>query len=380
MKHEEIKLIKTPQEKQLDLIINGIQNLYEGKTKKISQIELYNLTIYFKDNYTKSEYLLYDMRRSSEQKEDYIKKMNHINYTYSQIKNISGVKKDKFRTFLDNKIIIFIISEKILKKDGKNKSTPKDIINTLFKINDNIKIYLLDSILSEKETPIIFIKLLSFLGEKSYEILPYILFYYRHVSTFYIDGYIFINFINKNKTLFSFESLINELNKNNELSFENKFLKEMNITSMISIDNNDEINYENNVQPNQENFEVKVIENQYKKAFYKNIYCSKKSILKNKNKIKEICDWLRNEVLKGHSIYINIDNYENNNETGDESNNNNIKNNWIFVVIVFLTYIVKVNYLEIVNYLKEKINYIQNISEIIDFYLREIDFNDFFSD
>lgn len=373
LKYEEIKLIKTPQEMQLDLIINSIQNQYEGKTKKISQIELYNLTIYFKDNYTKSEYLLFDMRRSSEQKEDYIKKMNHINYTYNQIKNISGAKRDKFRTFLNNKIIIFIISEKILKKDGKNKSTPKEIINTLFKINENIKIYLLDSILSEKETPIIFIKLLSFLGEKSYEILPYILFYYRHVSTFYIDGYIFINFIDKNKTLFSFESLINELNKNSELSFENKFMKDMNITSMINIDSDDE-----------PNFEIKVKENQYKKTFYKNIYCSKNSTLKNKNKIKEICDWLRNEVSKGHSIYINIDNYENSDEVdndGTESNNNNnIKNNWIFVVIVFLTYIVKVNYLEIVNYLKEKINYIQNISEIIDFYLKEMDFNEFFND
>ena len=344
LKYEEIKLIKTPQEMQLDLIINSIQNQYEGKTKKISQIELYNLTIYFKDNYTKSEYLLFDMRRSSEQKEDYIKKMNHINYTYNQIKNISGAKRDKFRTFLNNKIIIFIISEKILKKDGKNKSTPKEIINTLFKINENIKIYLLDSILSEKETPIIFIKLLSFLGEKSYEILPYILFYYRHVSTFYIDGYIFINFIDKNKTLFSFESLINELNKNSELSFENKFMKDMNITSMINIDSDDE-----------PNFEIKVKENQYKKTFYKNIYCSKNSTLKNKNKIKEICDWLRNEVSKGHSIYINIDNYENSDEVdndGTESNNNIIiKNNWIFVVIAFLTYIVKVNYLEIVNYL-----------------------------
>jgi len=373
LKYEEIKLIKTPQEMQLDLIINSIQNQYEGKTKKISQIELYNLTIYFKDNYTKSEYLLFDMRRSSEQKEDYIKKMNHINYTYNQIKNISGAKRDKFRTFLNNKIIIFIISEKILKKDGKNKSTPKEIINTLFKINENIKIYLLDSILSEKETPIIFIKLLSFLGEKSYEILPYILFYYRHVSTFYIDGYIFINFIDKNKTLFSFESLINELNKNSELSFENKFMKDMNITSMINIDSDDE-----------PNFEIKVKENQYKKTFYKNIYCSKNSTLKNKNKIKEICDWLRNEVSKGHSIYINIDNYENSDEVdndGTESNNNIIiKNNWIFVVIAFLTYIVKVNYLEIVNYLKEKINYIQNISEIIDFYLKEMDFNEFFND
>jgi len=379
LKYEEIKLIKTPQEMQLDLIISAIQNLYEGKTKKISQIELYNLTIYFKDNYTKSEYLLFDMRRSSEQKEDYIKKMNHINYTYSQIKTISGEKKNKFHTFLDNKIIIFIISEKILKKECKNKSTPKDIINTLFKINGNIKIYLLDSILSEKETPIIFIKLLSFLGEKSYEILPYILFYYRHVSTFYIDGYIFINFIDKNETLFSFESLINELNKNSELSFENKFLKEMNITSMISIDNNDELNEGNNDQPNNENFEIKVKENQFKKTFYKNIYCSKNSTLNNKNKVKEICDWLRNEVIKGHSIYINIVNYNSDNEQNNENEINN-NNNWIIVVIIFLTYIVKVNYLEIVNYLKEKINYIKNISEIIDSYLREIDLNEFFND
>ena len=30
LKYEEIKLIKTPQEMQLDLIINDIQNQYEG--------------------------------------------------------------------------------------------------------------------------------------------------------------------------------------------------------------------------------------------------------------------------------------------------------------------------------------------------------------
>ena len=105
----------------------------------------------------------------------------------------------------------------------------------------------------------------------------------------------------------------------------------MNITSIISIDSDDE-----------PSFEIKVKENQYKKTFYKNIYCSNNSTLKNKNKIKEICDWLRNEVSKGRSIYINIGNYEDNNEVdndGTESNNNNnFKNNWIFVVIVFLTY------------------------------------------
>ena len=237
LKYEIIKLVKTPEEIQLDLIINTIQNTFGEKTKKISQIELYNLTIYFKDNYTESEYLLYDQRRSIEQKEDFIKKMKHINYTYNQIKDINGKKLENFRNFLDNKKIIFIISEKFLKKEKLTKGTPFEIVNLLFNINDNLNIYLLDSPLIESEMPTIFLKLLSFLSDKSYEILPYILFCYRHVTTFYIDGYIFINFLNKN--LFSFEFLINELRaEKDDFSFENKFLKEMNIFSMINIDNN----------------------------------------------------------------------------------------------------------------------------------------------
>ena len=209
LKYEIIKLVKSEEEIQLDLIINTIQNSFEEKTKKISQIELYNLVIYFKDNYTESEYLLYDTRRSIEQKEDFLKKMNHINYTYTQIKEINGKKKQNFKAFLNNKIIIFIISEKILKKDKKPKVTPFEIINLLFNINENLNIYLLDSPLNESEMPNIFVKLLSFLGDKSYENLPYILFCYRHVTTFYIDGYIFINFLNN--TIFSFDSLINDL-------------------------------------------------------------------------------------------------------------------------------------------------------------------------
>ena len=354
LKYEIIKLVKTPEEIQLDLIINTIQNTFEEKTKKISQIELYNLTIYFKDNYTESEYLLYDQRRSIEQKEDFIKKMKHINYTYNQIKDINGKKLENFRNFLDNKKIIFIISEKYLKKEKLNKGTPFEIVNLLFNINDNLNIYLLDSPLIESEMPTIFLKLLSFLSDKSYEILPYILFCYRHVTTFYIDGYIFINFLNKN--LFSFEFLINELRaEKNDFSFENKFLKEMNIFSMINIDNNSSSEY-------------KVNQNQYKNLIFKNINCSKFSLRKNKSDILEICDWLRNEISKGHSIYINVDNY-------DEK-----RKDWIYVIIVLLTYIVRVNYLEIVHYLKEKINFIINISEDIESCLKSNEFEEIFNE
>ena len=354
LKYEIIKLVKTPEEIQLDLIINTIQNTFGEKTKKISQIELYNLTIYFKDNYTESEYLLYDQRRSIEQKEDFIKKMKHINYTYNQIKDINGKKLENFRNFLDNKKIIFIISEKFLKKEKLTKGTPFEIVNLLFNINDNLNIYLLDSPLIESEMPTIFLKLLSFLSDKSYEILPYILFCYRHVTTFYIDGYIFINFLNKN--LFSFEFLINELRaEKNDFSFENKFLKEMNIFSMINIDNNSSSEY-------------KVNQNQYKNLIFKNINCSKCSLRKNKSDILEICDWLRNEISKGHSIYINVDNY-------DEK-----RKDWIYVIIVLLTYIVRVNYLEIVHYLKEKINFIINISEDIESCLKSNEFEEIFNE
>jgi hypothetical protein len=352
LKYETIKLVKTPEEIQLDLIIDNIQKLFRDKTKKISKIELYNLAIYFKDNHTESEYLLYDTRRSAEQKEDFLKKMNHINYTYAQIKSITGKKRENFQYFLNNKIIIFIISERFLNKDYKSKVTPIEIINLLFNINNNMNIYLLDSSLNEPEISNIFIKLINFLGDKSYEKLPYILFCYKHVTTFYIEGYIFINFFNTN--IFSFESLINEMREENtEYNFENRFLIEMNINTIINIDNTSKTDYN-------------IKENQYKKNIYKNISLTKLSLLKNKKDIMDVCVYLRSEISKGHCIYINIENY---NET---------INDWIFVIIVILTYVIGVNYIEIINYLNAKINFIPNFSQSIISFLNCNEFDDFF--
>ena len=350
LKYDIIKLVKTPEEVQLELIINQIQNTFKEKAKKISQIELYNLTIYFKDNYTESDYLLYDSRRSIEQKEDFIKKMKHINYTYNQIKEISGKKLENFKNFLENKKIIFIVSDKFLQKDKKKQGTPFEIINLLFQINKNFTVYLLDTPLIELEMPNIFLKLLSFLGDKSYDDLPYILFCYRHVTTFYIDGYIFINFLNKK--IFLFDSLINELRlEKNEFCYENKFLKEMNISGMINIDNSCQS-------------EFKINQSQYKKYIFKTINCTRFSLIKNKNDIKELCDWLRIEISNGHSIYINVENYSEK------------RNDWIFIVIIFLAYIIRINHTEIANYLKEKINFIENITQYIDDCLKSNEFDE----
>ena len=352
---ETVKSIKTSEEKELDLIIHNIQRIFEEKTKKISQIELYNLAIYYKDNYTQSNYYIYDTRKSIEQKEDYLKKMNHINYTYNQIKNIKNEKLEKFKNFLNNKKIIFIISEKYLNKENRiGKATPFDIVNSLFNINSNLTIYLLNNILNENDTPKLFLNLISLLNDKSSLNLPYILFSYRHVTTFLKEGYIFINF--SDDIIFSFELLIDELNSDKKiLNFENNFLNEMNINYIINIDNDSKNKY-------------KIKEYKNKNKIYKNINVSKLSILENKNDFLKLCESIRNEIInKGYSIYINIENY-------DEENNE-----WVYVIIIFMTYIIQVNYLEIANYLRQKINFIKNISQIINNCLNNEDFDEIFN-
>ena len=352
---ETVKSIKTSEEKELDLIIHNIQSIFEEKTKKISQIELYNLAIYYKDNYTQSNYYIYDTRKSIEQKEDYLKKMNHINYTYNQIKNIKNEKLEKFKNFLNNKKIIFIISEKYLNKENRiGKATPFDIVNSLFNINSNLTIYLLNNILNENDTPKLFLNLISLLNDKSSLNLPYILFSYRHVTTFLKEGYIFINF--SDDIIFSFELLIDELNSDKKiLNFENNFLNEMNINYIINIDNDSKNKY-------------KIKEYKNKNKIYKNINVSKLSLLENKNDFLKLCESIRNEIInKGYSIYINIENY-------DEENNE-----WVYVIIIFMTYIIQVNYLEIANYLRQKINFIKNISQIINNCLNNEDFDEIFN-
>ena len=129
----------------------------------------------------------------------------------------------------------------------------------------------------------------------------------------------------------------------------------MNINYIINIDNDSKNKY-------------KIKEYKNKNKIYKNINVSKLSILENKNDFLKLCESIRNEIInKGYSIYINIENY-------DEENNE-----WVYVIIIFMTYIIQVNYLEIANYLRQKINFIKNISQIINNCLNNEDFDEIFN-
>ena len=94
---------------QLAKIIINMKNVFKEKVGTISLIELFNLAIYNKESFRNNEYIIYDMRRSSEQKEDFLKRIKHINYSYEQIKNIKNTSKyNKLKSFINNKKKIII--------------------------------------------------------------------------------------------------------------------------------------------------------------------------------------------------------------------------------------------------------------------------------
>ena len=346
---------------QLSKIINILKNIYPDKTNTITEIELFNLAIYNKESFINNDYLVFDMRKSSEQKEEYLKRLKHINYTYEQIKNIEKINKlEILKNFIDKRKIILIISEYYLNPDNnkegfkKVENYPLEICNLLYNINDSICFKILNTWFNKnEESTNKFEEYLSvFL---SYDIVPFILLAYLHVTTFYKEGYFFISFLNQQ--IFYLENYINYLNKFinnkdgngdlNEFNLKNKFISDMNITCIILIDNNC-----------QSKFEIK--DYQYQDKIFKEIILNKNDIKTKKENFLLICDWIKQEIKNGNSCYINIENLD------ISQQNITINNSWIFVIIVLITIITEVEYFSVINYLKEKMIYIDNISELIN--------------
>ena len=363
LKFEQINYEISDEDIELGKIINKLKYLYKEKIKVFTEIELINLAIYSKEN-SDNDYLIFDMRLSLEQKENYLKKIKHINYTFDQIRNIKKINKyELLQNFIDNKDIIIITAKKYLspqyKKDkNENEDYTIEICNLLYIINNNIQFKLLNSCLDKPEKKKDkFVNYLSLYY--SYDFLPYILFTYKHVTTFYKEGYFFINFTNE--LLFNINKYIKVLNEiNNEehqekysdrLNEENvkyKFLNDMSVTIIINIDNELKTS-----------FDIK--EKDYKRNSFKEIFLNKNDLNIEMNKISELILWMKKEILRGHSCYFNIVNYDVNFLENDAQDNN-----WIFIIIFILLMVTEVEYFEVINYLKEKMIYFDEIEQVLN--------------
>ena len=341
---------------QLAKIIINMKNVFKEKVGTISLIELFNLAIYNKESFRNNEYIIYDMRRSSEQKEDFLKRIKHINYTYEQIKNIKNTSKyNKLKSFINNKKIIIIISEYYLNPKNNEENYrkvdeyPLILCQFLYDINNSICFKILNCCLSTTEKISYTNKFEEYLSVfHSNEIIPYILFSFQHVTNLIREGFFFINF--SSKKIFSFD-IKNIGNKN-----QSKILEDMNITCIFIIEEKSQMNL--NVK------EISEIKN--KNNIFKEINIKKKDFILYKEKILEIKNWLKQEVIQGHSSFFNIINTEYD-DINSNNNNNKINNaDWMFIIIILICLVTEVEYVSLINYFKEKIIFIDNISQILD--------------
>ena len=348
---------------ELSKVINKLKYLYKENIKIFNEIELINLAIYLKDNEVNNNYLIFDMRISSEQKENYLKKIKHINYTFDQIRNIKKINKLAIlQKFIDNKDIIVISAKKYLnpqyKKDkNENEDYTIEICNLLYEINNKINFKILNTCLDKpEEKKDKFVDYLSLYYTSSF--IPYILFTYKHMTTFYKEGYFFINFTNE-QIIYTenYIKVLNNLNDNehiesymdrlNEENIKYRFLNDMDVTVIINIDNKLK-----NV------FNIK--EYQYQRKIFKEIFLNKNDLQNEINKINDLIIWLKQEIIKGHCLYINVINYELN-----FLENDNQDNNWLFIIFFIILIVTEVEYDEVINYLKEKMIYFDNAEQFI---------------
>jgi hypothetical protein len=118
--------------------------------KKINYIQLYNLFMNFIYDFTKSNYIICDTReKTNERNQIFLKKFSQINFTIRQIEMMNEGRSDKFRNFLKNKKIIFILKDEssldILEKYIiyfiANNYNNNIIIKEIYILNEYIQTY-----------------------------------------------------------------------------------------------------------------------------------------------------------------------------------------------------------------------------------------------
>lgn len=306
---------QTEQDSTVSNYISSISSRLPSKTiTKYNFIDLWNITLYYKENHTSSPYLIWDLREASLQKENFIKKMKHINYSLNQIKELSHSKKQNFKRFITNKTIIFILSPQI-----DEKSTEiTEIISLLNDIDNNTHLVILNSTLDINLLSVNNSILYNYLDEVMYENLPYIFLSYLHLSHFRKGGFYFLLIKSEyNEDIFKLDSFcemysqyltknINEINNNsnsNSNSILMKFCGNFKIVTVIhlsmSVSNDDGFKYKEYII---DKLNCANGVNEY----WINVNISE--LIKNKINIQNMLTKVKKDMEKGNSILFMLDN------------------------------------------------------------------------
>lgn len=316
---------QTEQDSNLSNVISAISAKISYKTiKKYTFIDLWNITLFYKENHTVSPYIIWDLREPLLQKENFIKKMKHINYSLNQIKELSHSKKQNFKRFIMNKIILFILSP-----STDEKST--EIIEIISLINDidkNIHIGILNSTLDLNLLSANNSILYNYLDEFTYEKLPYIFLSFSHLSHFRKGGFYFLLIKSEyNEDIFHEDSFceiysqfllkrVNENNHHNNSNILMKFCGNFKIVTIIHLS----MNVDNDGFKYKEFLIEKVNGTNTIHEYWINMDIN--DLIKNKVNIQNMLTKIKKGMEKGNSILIMLD--------------NECKSQWIWFIILML--------------------------------------------
>ena len=244
--------------KNINDIINSNNNI-----STINIESLWNITKYYKQDFTNCSYILYDLRKKENKIENFLKKYKCINYNIGEIQTFSGNRLKMFKNFIRNKNIIII-------PKNQDMNELKKISNFIDLLNDESlcqqQFFILTFLLNikEDEIPDYFYnyKLYKKIDDKDFEIYPNILFplseikylnNYNYIyiqqkeidSSFYLSNKEFINFLRTMniKLILDIDEAYNHQEKPEKIClYENNY--EHNNTN--NIDNNENKKQDNN--------------------------------------------------------------------------------------------------------------------------------------
>ena len=193
-------------------INDAILNTNNSKIDTINIESLWNISKYYKQDFTNCPYILYDLRKKENKVENFLKKYKCINYNIGEIKTFNGNRLKLFKNFIRNKNIIII-------PQNQSISELKKISNFIESLNgeivNNQKYFILTDILNikDEDIPEFFYnyKLYKKFDDKDFEYYPNIFFPLSNIKYLNNFNYIYIqqkeyesNFYITNKDFLNF--------------------------------------------------------------------------------------------------------------------------------------------------------------------------------
>ena len=174
-------------------INDAILNTNNSKIDTINIESLWNISKYYKQDFTNCPYILYDLRKKENKIENFLKKYKCINYNIGEIKTFNGNRLKLFQNFIRNKNIIII-------PQNQSINELKKISNFIESLNgevvNNQKFYILTDILNikEEDIPEFFYnyKLYKKFDDKDFEYYPNIFFPLSTIKYLNNFNYIYI--------------------------------------------------------------------------------------------------------------------------------------------------------------------------------------------